>query len=442
MFSICLPIVSSHRARAQAKNDAGEKTISLDQAVADAVQHSPVVRAAKAALESARVQADRERPVARPTVTAVVSGVVQGPRVDFPHSNGQLAPVLPEAAGRLDVLLDQPLYHAGYRAAYDRYLAMLSAAGLEFRKTVSDMVLTVRKAYVDMLRAEAGVVAAQDGVEAALRYQRLVQRQIAAGLAKPVDGETVVAQVAEAQVGFQRADGARSLAKFNLNRLLGRAVRLQISVLELSAVPSVPSDPNAAIANADRLRPELLLLDQQLQAARAGVSLARAQTQPSVNARAQVSEQTPSAFQHEHYYGATLELRLPLLDGGKARQDVREARAQIDRIQALKEDARLGIELETVQAWEKMRGAQARAELARTRRAGLDATELVAEKAYEVGRGTVFEVQAAQREVRTAQAAELEAKFDLHTAYAEFLYAQGSLSTSIKEPSSSTEVRP
>ena len=120
----------------------------------------------------------------------------------------------------------------------------------------------------------------------------------------------------------------------------------------------MPETPDAAIAIALQNRPELISLELNLQAARAGVSLARLQAQPTFNARGQITEQTPTAFQHEHYYGVTLELRWTLLDGGKIQQDTREAKAQVERLEALREDARQGIALDVKNAWYKMRDAQ------------------------------------------------------------------------------------
>ena len=422
------------KARAQTPAGTSGEPFTMDAGVREAIRLSPLVRAAHAVLETSRVQADREKPVARPTVTAVASGTAQGPRVDFPRPDGRLATVLPEAVGRLDLILEQPLYRAGFKAARDRYSAQLSAADLDFRKAVFDVALAVRKAYIDVLRSDAGVRAARDGVDAAQRYQRLVDSRIAAGQAKPVDAQTVMAQVAEAQSGLTQADGGAGLAKFNFNRLLGRGLRTTVAVVEIEAAPPIPMSLEEAVARALRARPELLLLEQNLQAARAGISIARAQTQPSVHARGQVTEQTPSAFLHEHYYAATIEVRWPIVDGGKSRQDTREAKAQTDRLAALLEDARRGIELDVMQAWDKMRAAQSRIAYARTQRAGLEATALVAVKAYEVGRGTVIEVQGAQREVRAARAAEFIALYDLHAAFADFLYAQGDVLNGISMP--------
>jgi len=275
------------------------------------------------------------------------------------------------------------------------------------------------------LRAEAGVGVAQDGLQAAQRMQALVTQQIAAGLAKPVDANTAVGQVAEAQSGVTQATSALSLARMNFNRTLGRDLQTEVVLAPLPDAPKAPDTPDAAIAVARKRRPELQMLEETLKGARAGVALAKSQTQPSLNFRGQISEQTPSAFVREHYAAAILEIRWSILDGGKSRLDTQEAKAQTGRIEALREDARQGIALEVTQYWQQMRDAQEKIGLTRTQREGMEATAAVAETAYKVGRGTILEVQAAQREVRGARARESQALYDLHTAAAEFAHAQG-----------------
>jgi outer membrane protein len=242
-----------------------------------------------------------------------------------------------------------------------------------------------------------------------------------------VDAETVAAQVAEAQAGVTQAEGGLALARLNFNRTLGRPLTTPVALEPVTVLPTVPDSPDAAVAVALQNRPELRSLEQNLLAAKAGVSLAKTQSQPALSLRGQVTEQTPSAFVNDFYAAATLEVRWPLLDSGKSRLDTKEAQAQALRLAALQEDAQQGIALDVTQAWQKMREAHDRITLARTQRRGAEATATVAEKAYEVGKGTVVEVQAAQREVRAARERELQAIYDLHTAAAEFDYAQGAI---------------
>ena len=414
---ICLLVVSARVGWGQALTPAAS--------VAAALRQSPQVRVAKAVRDVALVEAERGKPVARPTLEARASGILQGPRVTFPRPDGSAATVLPEEVARLDLILEQPLYRAGRRAAQERYGAALGEAEWEYRRATAAVALAAHKAYIDVLRAEAGVRVAQDGLAAAQRVQELVTRQIAAGLAKPVDARTAEGQALEAQSGVTQAGSALKLARMNFNRVLGREGATKVALAPLPAAPKAPDSPQAAIAAAWQHRPELRLLDETLRGAQAGIALAKSQTQPGLNLRGQISEQTPSAFVHKHYAAATLELRWQLLDGGKARLDTREARAQTSRVEALRDDARQGVALEVTQAWQQMRDAQEKIEITRQQREGLEATAAVVETAYGVGRGTVIEMQAAQRDVRGARSREAQALYDLHTAAADFAHAQG-----------------
>jgi len=393
--------------------------------VAAALRQSPQVRIAKAVRDAALVEAERGKPTARPTLEARASGLLQGPRAVFPRPDGSAATVLPEEVARLDLILEQPLYRAGQHAAQDRYGAALGEAEWEYRRAMSAVAVAARKAYIDVLRAAAGVRVAQDGLEAAQRVQELVTRQIAAGIARPIDAGTAAGQAAEAQVGLTQAASALKLAHMNFNRALGRELKTEVALEPLSDAPKAPDSPDAAIAAAWKHRPELQLLGETLRGAQAGIALAKLQNQPGLNFRGLLSEQTPSAFVREHYAAAILELRWPILDGGKTRLDTQEARAQTARVEALRDDARQGVALEVTQFWQKMRDAQEKIGFAHIQSESLDTAAAVAEKAYEVGRGTVIEVQAAQREVRGARARESQALYDLHTAAADFAHAQG-----------------
>jgi outer membrane protein TolC len=414
---ICLLTVYATSVWAQALTPAASVTLALRQ--------SPQVKVAKAVRDAALVEAERGKPVARPTLEARASGILQGPRATFPRPDGSAATVLPEEVGRLDLILEQPLYRAGQHAAKDRYGAAQGEAEWEYRRATAAVALAARKAYIDVLRAESGVRVAQDGLEAAQRMQALVTQQIAAGTAKPVDAETAKGQVLEAQDGVTQATSALKLARMNFNRTLGRPLTTEVVLEPLTDTPKAPDTPEDAIATALKHRPELQLLGETLRGAQAGVALTKSQTQPQLNFRGLLSEQTPSAFVREHYAAGILELRWSILDGGKTRLDTQEAKAQTGRVEALQEDARQGVALEVTQYWQQMRDAQEKIGHTRTQREGLEKTAAVAEKAYEFGRGTLIEVQAAQREIRGARARESQALYDLHTAAADFAHAQG-----------------
>ena len=141
---------------------AQERPLSQAEAVSIALKaEDPPAPVAKAVQDAAQAQAKRDRPVARPRLNAIASGTAQGPRVAFPRPDYTQATILPEGAGRLDLVIEQTLYRAGIGAARQRYeaeaaLAARSVAGRWRNRRAA------RKAYVDVFRAESGVRTAQD----------------------------------------------------------------------------------------------------------------------------------------------------------------------------------------------------------------------------------------------------------------------------------------
>lgn len=413
------PSEQHHRA------EAPDAVLTLHECVRLALKDSPQARAAVAARQAALTEGERERPVARPTLSATVSGMLQGPRVLFPRPDDTQAIFLPERMARADLILEQPLYQAGLGAARQRYAAQRQIAELDYRRTLADLALAVQKSCLDLLRAEAGMTQAQGGLEQARRFQALVKLQIVAGVAKPVEAEAARAQTAEADAGVAQAQGEAMLARMALNRLLGRPLTASLTLASLHPPIPLPPGPEGAVAHALTHRPELISLEQSLLAARAGISLARVEAQPTLHFRGQMTEQTPTALVREHYAAATLELRWTLLDGGKARLDARSARSQVDRLTALLEDARQGVTLEVMQAWQRLRDVRGQIELTRVQRESLEAFARIAETAVAVGQGSSVALHAALRQVQDARQKELRALYDLYTAQADFEHAQG-----------------
>ncbi len=404
-------------------------SLSLSDCINIALQNGSKMKVAKAEREASRIQADREGPssASSPTLYATLSGTLQGPSVSYPYPGRNPAEVLPSETARLDIIVEQTLYRPGFKAAKGRYQSQLSIADLVFFKAMNDLSLSVNKAYINTLRAESGLKISQEGVEAALSFEKLVLKQIETGYAKPVDAETVKAQVAEAETGRTQAEGSLALARLNLNRLMGRPLTSALSLEMSSEAVSVPDSPEPAIEKALKNRADLLSIREGIKSAKAGISLSQTQLQPILSLRGQLSEATPSAFQHEHYAAATLEIRLPILDGGKSRFDTHEARAQASKLEATLEEAKSGIQLEVRQAWLKLKETLANITQSQVQQNGMEAMERVAEKAYEVGQGTVIEVRNAQREVRLAKERQRISRFELLAADAEFRYAQGLL---------------
>jgi outer membrane protein TolC len=399
--------------------------LSVDDAVRLARTNSPKLRAARFEAQAAQTETDREKPVARPTVTAQAIGTLQGPRVTFPRDGEGDATVLPERFGRVELMVEQVLYRPGLGAARERYAAQTRANVWDYRRTENDVIQEVRRAYFNLLTAQTMAEVARGGVETARKHLDLVKLMLEAGQSSERDEKAADADLAEAEQGAIKAENGVALARADLNRLMGRDLASSLTTSSQRTLEAVPDGPEAGIALALARRPEIRQLEENLRAARAGVSLARTQAQPSLSARATAARQTPSAFTNDNYYAAGLVITWNLLDAGKTRADVQEARARVGQLEALLEETKLGIRLEVEKAWRDMREARARIAAAVRQVAAAQAALDVSELRYQQRAATQLEVSGAIFSVTKALANQAQAVFDLNIAAADYAHATG-----------------
>jgi len=402
-----------------------EMPLSVEDAVRIALGSSSRIRAARFAAQAAQTQTDREKPIARPTVTAQAQGTYQGPRVTFPRGTRGEAIVLPERYGRVELILEQVLYRPGLGAARERYGAQTRANEWELRRAENDVTLDARRAYFQLLTAQVMAEVARDGVTMAQRHLKQVRDMLEAGLSSERDVKASEADLAEAEQGAIKAENGVALARANLNRVVGRAPDTPLTTAPPPPTPDVPDSPEDGIALALGRRPEVRLLEENLRAARAGVSLAGMQNRPSLSARATAVRQTPSAFVDENYYAASLVLTWNLFDAGKTKADVQEAKARVGQLEALLEEAKLGIRVEVEKAWRDMREAKARIEAAERQVTAAEAALEVSELRYQVRAAIQLEVSGARFNLLKARVNRAQALYDLYLASADYAHATG-----------------
>lgn len=394
-------------------------------AVKIALKQSPKLRAARAERDAALAHNDKEKPVARPSVSIEAVGQLQGPRVTLPRVTPGDETVVPERYGRLELLIEQTLFRAGLSSARARYDAQNRAADWELRRAEQETAVEVLRAYFGLVSAEDQAKIAGEGVRIARKQLDLTRTMLEAGTASERDVKASDADLAEAELGKSRAEGGVDLARANLNRLMGLDPAASVEMAPVSPLPAIPSSSTDPISQAMRDRPEIHLLDEGLAAARASESLAATQNLPTLSARAIGAAQTPTALTDSKFFAAGLSLKWSPFDQGKTRSDVREARASVARLEALREDARLGIRLEVEKALTDMRTARDRIAVADRQVSSAEAALGVSQLRYQAGTATQLEVSGSLFALIKARGNRAQAETDLRLADAELRYAIG-----------------
>jgi outer membrane protein TolC len=398
--------------------------LSEEEAVMLALRRNPTLDVARRERNVALIEAERARPAFRPQVSATGSQILRTPRVDLPGRPDDV--VLPNSISRLEVGVRQPLYQFGVGSApTQRANAMASAARTDFRKAELDTVLQTREAFLSLQRARALNGVAGRGVELAQENLRLTRLLLERGFQAEVDVLEAERALAEAESGKLRADNGVALARANLNRVMGRAIDAPFAAGDAPGLPPDPGPLSGLLPQALARRPEVQSLRHNIQAAEAGIKLARSTGQPRVDLEADYALQTKTALLPQSGFAAGVSVTIPLWDGGARRRTVREAEERLGQLQSALAGLEGGISLEVEQ--QRLAMGEARARLAVAER-----TVASAQKVHEItvlklerGQAVQAEVLRTRLALESALGSRAEAENDLRLARARLDRALG-----------------
>jgi outer membrane protein len=312
-------------ALAYAAQAAAQEPLTLEDALREA-------RAANAALPVAHFDTLIARAHVRETRGAL------GPRFAL---DGDVHGGTPRAYtgddARLQLIGDQTLYAGGgLRAGVRVSEAQARGAGARYRVAEKDVELELRTRFSGVLRIEEELAFRREGIARLRTYLSGIEARSASG--QGVAGDLSKTRVRMGAETADLADADRRLdeARLGLNDLLGRAPD---STLTLAPLPL----PAAALDSAGEswsVGPDIRSANANVDAAVAGVAVARAAARPhlSVNADAGVEPLFPgtdpgTGLNLGHGWGmeVTLSLSLPIWDGGVTHARVIQAQLGADQ---------------------------------------------------------------------------------------------------------------
>jgi outer membrane protein len=315
--------------------EAAQITFALPDAIAFALQNSPRLRAARAAIERARGQ---EQVAFAPFL----------PQVDLLGQSGvtsaTLAPGILGPTGFLlagnygtrsyseaEVSLQWTLYDFGrtggrYRVAGARE----QIAELQLARTSQTVEFDVAAAYMDVLLAHASCRVQEDAVR---RGESILEDTMArrkGGVALREDVLRAQVQISESREALVLAREHEFDAVARLNNTMGRNASCPLQVVELETQPASPRPLPELLERAAAQRPEVGLARQAVAAGQDGWQAARADFLPRIFVRGSAGrtdgENVISGWQE----GVGLHLESPLYAGGQHRGELRSAAADIE----------------------------------------------------------------------------------------------------------------
>jgi outer membrane protein len=415
--------------------------LTLQQAIAQALDHNRTVQAAAAEVTRAGYQYRAAATQRLPQFSVLANGgeLVTRPGLSFPAgslgrlSDGSLLPATDtriEAARRpaafLFAQVNQPLTQQHRIGLQLAGIATEKAIAAERRReSEQDIVNQVRRVYYSIVSAESRLASAQENVRLYRELDRVTGERLLQQVSLKADALDMRGQLAEAEYNALVLRDQIADSKEQLNILMGRTADTPFEVSALEEISDMPLDVKSAQRQALENRPEIR---------QAALEVRRA----NLSRRAKLAEYIPDLSVNISYLSffnvnstftsniasAGLQVQWEPFDWGRKRREAAAIAEQGTEAKLRESEMRANVMAQIDAAWRRVREARALLAVARTKQ----------ESAREAMRETQiqFEQQAALlQNVRQRQASKARADESVESALAQFWSARADLDKAI-----------
>ncbi len=435
------------------------ETLNFDQCVDTALRQNPDLFASRAQMEQAEAGLRQARGGRMPKVTVSMNAVRTDDALsafglklsqrnatfnDFGASQFvgpaslSIAPDnlnYPVAVNNFNTRIEAqlPLYTGGMIEGYIKQAqSFIRAAQQGDQAARQQVIFQVLQAYEGMHAARAYVEVAKQGEIAAESYVKTISSLLDQGVVVKSDLLSARIHLEDVRVQLEQARNAEAAALDQLHMLLGLPFSQPLDVGAQVSPSSLPGTPSALREQALAENPGLNAMRHQIEAAEAGVKVARAGLYPQVGlmARQDWNDRKAGFDASSYTLGGTVSWNA--FDGGTTRGAVDRAVAGKSELAARLLQAESGVEFQVDEASRKAMEAEHRVAV---RELGIthaeEALNLV-EKRYKNGVTTITELLAARAQLDKARAAVVAANYDLAMQRAGLRLAVGKLEPDMK----------
>jgi outer membrane protein len=330
--------------------------LSLQSAVDAALERNPGIQAMRSEAEAAGHETSAIRAMTRPQISAntyLSSG-------SMPNILGTAMGVSPVNALTVpeksfidqNITLMVPLYTGGrLSGAVKAASGREDAAEANIATAQADVALLVREHYYRALLSAEFVEASRARVDASAGMLVITRAQFEAGRGIQASVARAEGELADARRMLALAQNERTKTLLELKRTMGVHLDSDIVLSDMLSITPPTDDLRDELAEANRLRPELLAARARLEAARAGTGSAKGSRKPQIYGAAMADAFAPRGDGNKSGGGTVgIVMSIPLFDANQRRSEVAQAEALQRRAEAELKDLELRVAMEVRQA--------------------------------------------------------------------------------------------
>jgi outer membrane protein len=279
--------------------------------------------------------------------------------------------------------------------------AGVDSARNTLRSAEQQVLLAAADAYLSVQRDERIVELREQDVEALTRQLAGTQRRLDVGEVSRTD-------VAQVQTRLAGANSALAQARADLDRSRAQymaVIGYQPHDLQPPTIPALPQTLEEAVQRAQSSHPDLLRARSEERAAHARTTIERSGLYPQVSVQGRFDHFNQSNFADQERDGtsATVNLSVPLYEGGYYTSRVRQSRINEERADAQVEEQRRQVVANATGAWADYTAYQGVVGAARDQVAAARDALNGAERERGLGLRSTLDVLNAEQEFRDAE---------------------------------------
>ena len=307
---------------------------------------------------------------------------------------------------------------------------MNEAAAHQLDRADQEILFRVVQAYYGVLLAQKQLEVADHAQQTAKSIRDRSQTRFDSGLVVESDLLSAKVRLAGREQELIRAKNNVALAQAQLNTAMGVPVDSPYQVSDSSAERDLAAPALADLEQrALTSRPDLKRIDSEQAAQQQSVSIAKSSFGPRVNAFGSWEMDNPTMLAGgggNNWLGG-IELQFDLFQGGAKKAALSRERALADKLAALKQAAGDRVRLEVRQAYYEQDSSRQQVGVARTAIAQAQESFRINQDRYETGLITITDLLGAEDAVRRTQADYWSALYQFRTSYANLELASGTL---------------
>lgn len=366
----------------------GEDLLSAYQA---ALRTDPSLAEARAKLQAA----EQDKPLAR---SAYLPHLGLGASVGFNTGkfSGFAGLDLSKAylSNSYSVTLSQAIFNGAALAALKEAGSTIQAASAGLAYAEQDLALRVAKAYFAVLEAQAQEAVAAKQTKLLQSIYEQTEATLRIGTGDIISVREARARLDSAKADEIQAQNATAIARKELERLTHQPVGQLAPLRNYQALGPQPDDMQAWVAATLKSQPQILQAEAETQTAQDEVEVQRRARWPKLDLQgiAQHVHGNPFPGFTENQAGVSLNLSMPIFEGGQISSQVQKAEAQsmatADHLGSVRDAAQLRVESAFLDLKNSVAQLKAAKEAVQSAKISLEGTR----KGYEVGTRSIIDL--------------------------------------------------